>query len=718
MSQIGTFGMFTTARLGIYTAQQGLNLTGNNISNINTKGYTRQTLDIKSMVAGVNDRYSSSAVRVGNGAYASGISQMRDPYLDIRYRTECANVGQMDTKMTFLNDLAAILDEVGDGEDENGVISAQFSELFAAFENLTEYTGQGEFDTQVCASAEALVKLFNSYADRLQTVEKNAVNTLNDEISTINDLLSNIQTLSIHIRKGDVHGSPSLEMRDERNRLIDELSEHIKIDVSYEMEKIAPGVEIEKMIIKLADQSPDVYLVDGEYAAQLTLDEKMLEVNPQYDPKSTSTDDKYTRKYISAKDADGNPTAYTNDPAQALKVANTNYNLTLSALKDVKGNTKYTYTTAYPSQTVTGNGNSETFGNKTYDISTKLTELQQSGATRLSWVEDNGDGTANEFTLNMTTTNQVTSYTVSMAVRDYADETPLEDNALYGRLQATREFLTEEGEFATTGYINTVDATAATKRGVRYYQHALDLLANKFAETMNAANSGYLYSFDSKTEKYYYVDQNGAIINDANGQPMEKKAPEDLTEAEIQYLDSQNAAKADKSGNLFSTRNDNDDSNGITAANISISRSWASGAVQVVRSYETVLGTGDVATTNNSNILHFITLLNKDMDYAPSDLIDSAKTDTMFTGSYAEMLGNINAVLGRDQYSTQLKLDNYYTSALELDTNRDSVSSVDLNDETVNMIQYQKAYSAACRIMTTMDEILDKLINGTGTAGR
>ena len=41
MATLGTFDSFTTARLGIYAAQHGLRVTGNNISNINTAGYTR-----------------------------------------------------------------------------------------------------------------------------------------------------------------------------------------------------------------------------------------------------------------------------------------------------------------------------------------------------------------------------------------------------------------------------------------------------------------------------------------------------------------------------------------------------------------------------------------------------------------------------------------------------------------------------------------------------
>ena len=64
------------------------------------------------------------------------------------------------------------------------------------------------------------------------------------------------------------------------------------------------------------------------------------------------------------------------------------------------------------------------------------------------------------------------------------------------------------------------------------------------------------------------------------------------------------------------------------------------------------------------------------------------------------------------------KLENYSAAAQDLAVRRDSVSGVNLNDEAMNLMQYQKSYSAACRLMTTLDELLDKLINGTGIAGR
>ena len=103
------------------------------------------------------------------------------------------------------------------------------------------------------------------------------------------------------------------------------------------------------------------------------------------------------------------------------------------------------------------------------------------------------------------------------------------------------------------------------------------------------------------------------------------------------------------------------------------------------------------------------------MDYSAQDIApDAATKSKIFNGTFNEMWNNIGTVLGNDMRSSKTLLDTYYASAVQLDTNRDSVSSVDLNDEAMNLMQYSKSYNAACRLMTTFDSLLDKLIKGTG----
>ena len=99
-----TFGGFMTARLGMNVSQQALNIVGQNISNVGTTGYTRQRLDQVSLnIGGSGNRYSSLySVNIGNGALATGVSQIRDPFLDRRYRNEMAQVGQYDIRTSGL----------------------------------------------------------------------------------------------------------------------------------------------------------------------------------------------------------------------------------------------------------------------------------------------------------------------------------------------------------------------------------------------------------------------------------------------------------------------------------------------------------------------------------------------------------------------------------------------------------------------------------------
>ena len=53
-----------------------------------------------------------------------------------------------------------------------------------------------------------------------------------------------------------------------------------------------------------------------------------------------------------------------------------------------------------------------------------------------------------------------------------------------------------------------------------------------------------------------------------------------------------------------------------------------------------------------------------------------------------------------------------------LQRRREATSGVSLDEEAANMVRYQRAYEAAARVMTTYDQMLDKLINSTGIVGR
>lgn len=733
MGSIGTFGSFTQARLAIYAAHKGLSVTGNNIANVNTTGYTRQRLEQSSFGASGADRYYSSFdSRVGNGVLCTGLTQLRDPYLDIRYRGEMANVGSMDAKLGGLENIQAVLDEVGDGDDAFGIIEAQLSDLVAKLRQLSDQTGHSLYDIQVRASADTLTKQLNAYASRLQEVYKNNMASYQQDVSKVNGILTNIRDLNATIRKNEIHGDNSLELRDERNVLIDQLSQYMKIDVTYTTEELGGGQTVEKLIIKLGDANPDgkaggtdtTTLIDGVYGAQLSTTQ-VPKPNPDFD-KTKPDNATDNQRYL---DVDGNK---TNDEKRAAKIDDPNLGLTVSTLVDGRGEPQYT----------TKVGAEQPSDDIAYDAATVIDGKRKT----IEKNADTGVVTETVFRKEKQKDGTISYFATVYTHTPTTQPVDLRDDDLYGALQSQRELLTRSGEFSTDAAIKS-DPNAASQRGIPYYQKSLDLLARQFAQTLNAANQGYVYD-----EKGNYIKGTmGADGTITRGNPsfFELKNPADptkthtlkrtdtlknapewvtkelgiadpqtATEEEFQqklgkYLENNGGIKLGEP--LFSNRGDGNETKDITAANISISAIWAKGP-QIVRSFQLPSAMDKIPSTESSNIDHMIYLFEKKQDYKPGTVDPDAKGKdvTMFTGSFQEMWSNIGSVLGNDMKVTSTLLDAYYASSVSLDTSRDSVSSVDFNDEAMNLMQYSKSYSAACRLMTTIDSVLDKLINGTG----
>ena len=74
--------------------------------------------------------------------------------------------------------------------------------------------------------------------------------------------------------------------------------------------------------------------------------------------------------------------------------------------------------------------------------------------------------------------------------------------------------------------------------------------------------------------------------------------------------------------------------------------------------------------------------------------------------------------LGVESQSSQRRLDIQTKATEQVDGARDSTSGVNTDEEMVSMVQYQHAYEAAARYLTAVDQMLDTLVNRTGTVGR
>lgn len=98
--------------------------------------------------------------------------------------------------------------------------------------------------------------------------------------------------------------------------------------------------------------------------------------------------------------------------------------------------------------------------------------------------------------------------------------------------------------------------------------------------------------------------------------------------------------------------------------------------------------------------------------------IDPAYKTTLGNDSLDGYYNSLVGALGVQSDNAQNMAESQTVLVNQIVNWRESVSGVNMDEEMSNMIRFQKGYNAAARMMTTMDEMLDKLINGTGAVGR
>ena len=223
-----TFAGFTTAQLGMSASQRALDVTGQNIANINTPGYTRQRLDIASLNTQRGDFYNTSSnIKVGFGVEMTRISQLRDPFLDSQYRSQISKLGTTDAHAAGFEQLATIFDE----STMLGVRNA-FISLSSSLNTLSKEAGNKENDTAVRSNMQVLLNLFHDAAVRLQDIREDTQRGFaTTDIKDVNELLDNIAELNKSIKTSQVLGNPALELQDQRNSLLDELGSYLPITV-------------------------------------------------------------------------------------------------------------------------------------------------------------------------------------------------------------------------------------------------------------------------------------------------------------------------------------------------------------------------------------------------------------------------------------------------------------------------------------------------------
>lgn len=151
----------------------------------------------------------------------------------------------------------------------------------------------------------------------------------------------------------------------------------------------------------------------------------------------------------------------------------------------------------------------------------------------------------------------------------------------------------------------------------------------------------------------------------------------------------------------------------ITAGNIQLSEDILADAGSIASSMRTA-GTPEAVVKGNKNLAMLIAQFSEmKIDYSS---VSAGSVTTL--GTVNDFFRSVVGQLGVEAEEAQRQATNSKIVVDQVDSRRQSVSGVSLDEEMTNMIKFQHAYNAAARFMTTLDETLDKIINGMGTVGR
>ena len=232
-----TFGGFQTALTSLQSNSKKLDVTSQNLANMNVEGYTRQQLKTSSLNYNNPTSFymNENDVNVGFGVSMDEVIQLRDQFLDIQYRDQNTKYAYNDTTEYSLNTLGSFMDESNmDG------IRASLDEVQAALTTMqdTSKVQDPVYEGQLQSTLNATCVLLNSAASKIKTAEDNEFEKLYGEgtseggaVEKINDLLRDIGELNKQIKHNQIMGNKALELQDERNLKIDELSSYIPITV-------------------------------------------------------------------------------------------------------------------------------------------------------------------------------------------------------------------------------------------------------------------------------------------------------------------------------------------------------------------------------------------------------------------------------------------------------------------------------------------------------
>ncbi|PYI51176.1 flagellar hook-associated protein FlgK [Paenibacillus flagellatus] len=224
-----TFGGIEISKRSLFSHQAALTTTGHNVANANTRGYSRQVVNLvaaKPMEA-VGFMRSAIPGQSGQGVEFTSITRIREKFLDGQYYNENKSLGEWSVRNDTLEKLEAIINEPTD----TGVRQV-IENFWNAWQELSKNPDNLTARSVVKESAIALTDAFNHTAKQLNDLSADLTDNINVKVTEINTTVQQIARLNEEIFRVEGLGNDANDLRDQRDVLLDDLSKVINVNVT------------------------------------------------------------------------------------------------------------------------------------------------------------------------------------------------------------------------------------------------------------------------------------------------------------------------------------------------------------------------------------------------------------------------------------------------------------------------------------------------------
>lgn len=219
---MSTFQGFDIAKSGMMTYNASMQTSAHNLANIGTKGYSRQVVKTSAQIRNV-----SSIKVVGAGVSALEIERIHDDYYDTKYQNANAKYNKYTTHSHYLLGVQKYL--YTRNEDDGGITTA-FDQFCKCLTKTTTEAGDATKRKEILTYADTLTSFIQESAAGLVDLQRDANEEIKSCVGKINAIAEKISFVTRQINTLEAYGNPANDLRDQRNVLLDELSQYCNVE--------------------------------------------------------------------------------------------------------------------------------------------------------------------------------------------------------------------------------------------------------------------------------------------------------------------------------------------------------------------------------------------------------------------------------------------------------------------------------------------------------